>query len=139
MELTERFWSKVQKTDTCWLWTAALNGDGYGRFGGGDRKVYQAHRWIYEQEVGPIPPGLTIDHLCRVHACVRPSHLEAVSRTENVLRGEGPTAINARKTHCANGHAFTEENTLNNHGNRGCRACYRAAGARYYLSASRGR
>jgi len=50
------------------------------------KQVY-AHRVMYEQEVGPIPPGLVLDHLCRQSTCIRPDHLEAVTNAENVRRG----------------------------------------------------
>lgn len=98
----ERFWSKVDKTDTCWLWTAALV-KGYGRFTSDVRQM-GAHRWSYEALVGPIPEGLTLDHLCRNPRCVNPDHLEPVTQRENVARIP-------RKTHCPQGHPFTAENT----------------------------
>lgn len=81
----ERFWSKVEKTDGCWLWTSTTNENGYGRFSI-KRRFVSAHRLAYEMTVGPIPDGLTIDHLCRVRSCVRPEHLEAVTLQENCLR-----------------------------------------------------
>jgi hypothetical protein len=50
-------------------------------------RTNRAHRLMYEQEVGPIPAGMVIDHLCRNHRCIRPSHLEPVTRGENTRRG----------------------------------------------------
>ena len=85
MTLEERFWFKVNKTDTCWLWTGALRGDGYGKFHVKRKWVY-AHRFAYELLVGPIPDGLELDHLCRIRNCVRPSHLEPVTHQENMQR-----------------------------------------------------
>ena len=82
----ERFWAMVQKTSTCWLWTGSLKVEGYGHFRA-DGGMWRAHRWAYENGVGPIPAGLTLDHLCRVRACVRPSHLEPVTQGENNRRG----------------------------------------------------
>jgi hypothetical protein len=79
------FWAKVDKTETCWLWTGAML-NGYGKFWAG--KTVFAHRWSYERFIGPIPKGLHLDHLCRVPACVRPDHLEAVTNRENVLRSK---------------------------------------------------
>lgn len=83
----ERFWAKVQKTDTCWLWTGGISGAGrgYGYFFDGER-VVRAHRWSYQQSIGAIPVGLVLDHLCHQTTCVRPEHLEAVTQAENVRR-----------------------------------------------------
>lgn len=86
-----RFWRRVEKTETCWIWTGAPdNSLGYARFkvrdAKGERDAVMVHRWSYEEVNGPIPDGLEIDHLCRVRNCVRPSHLEAVTHTENMRR-----------------------------------------------------
>lgn len=113
----------------CWLWTANLSSAGYGRFYVGSRTVAQATRWAYEQEVGPIPEGFQLDHLCRVRACVRPSHLEPVTQRENMLRGMGLPGVNARKTHCPQGHEYTPENTIPSGpggAHRKCRICVNA-------------
>lgn len=81
----DRFWSKVDRDPDCWLWLGLRNAYGYGRFfiPGGERL---AHRYAYEFEVGPIPEGLTLDHLCETPACVRPDHLEPVTNAENLRR-----------------------------------------------------
>jgi hypothetical protein len=122
--IVKRFWEKVEKTPDCWLWVGTRDQKDYGKFWNGTTAVI-AHRYAYELLVGPIPDGLHIDHLCRVHRCVNPDHLEAVTNRENVLRGEGPTAINAAKTHCIHGHEFTPENTITNRlGHRWCRTCH---------------
>jgi hypothetical protein len=120
----ERFWSKVQKTETCWIWTAACNGPGYGNFFYRGRTVL-AHRIAYEWLVGAIPAELPLDHLCRMPACVNPAHLEPVTQKINILRGVAPSARNAVKTHCDNGHEFTPENTHIDKRGRNCRACIR--------------
>lgn len=121
-DVLERFWFHIDKTDDCWLWTGYLNRDGYARFRIGKQFV-AVHRWSYEHFIGPIPDGLTIDHLCRVRNCANPEHLEPVTIGVNTLRGETPPGINARKTHCHLGHQFTPENTyITSKGNRSCRA-----------------
>jgi hypothetical protein len=103
-----RFWSKVEKTDSCWLWKAAKHSAGYGviRFGRAPGVLLYAHRVAYELVKGPIPEGLHLDHLCRVVRCCNPAHLEAVPAKVNALRGISPAAENAKKTHCSNGHPF---------------------------------
>lgn len=106
--LAARFWGKVRRGDGCWLWTASLR-DGYGRFWITPDKAVEAHRFAYELLVGPIPPGLVIDHLCRNRACQNPAHMEPVTNRANILRGEGVTATAARRDRCVNGHAFDRE------------------------------
>jgi hypothetical protein len=113
-------------TSDCWVWTAARTTDGYGCFKDGPKQV-MAHRFAYEQVIGPIPDGHQIDHLCRNPSCVRPEHLEPVTPRENTLRGTGPSAVHARKTHCIHGHEFTDANTYMHDGQRKCRACQKTA------------
>lgn len=110
----------------CWDWVGTIQALGYGhvKVVGQRRRIY-SHRYIYEEMVGPVPAGLTLDHLCHNRRCVNPAHLEPVSQRENILRGGGPTAANARKTHCKNGHEFTPENTHTRKTGRACRACLR--------------
>lgn len=127
MNVKQRFFDKVapEPNSGCWLWMASCTAEGYGQFWLEKTNV-RAHRWIYEFSVGPIPDGLQIDHLCRVRSCVNPAHLEAVDQQTNLLRGEGLTAINARKTHCPAGHPYSGENLYNNpRGARICRTCGR--------------
>lgn len=104
----ERFMDKVEKTaDGCWDWKGSIAPGGYGKFTVEKnlvRKCFNAHRWAYEYFIGKIPAGLTLDHLCRNRKCVNPSHLEPVTIRENLLRGKGASAVNARKTHCPKGH-----------------------------------
>lgn len=69
-------------TTPCWIWQGSLNHNGYGRAGS-----RLAHHRFYEEHLGPIPQGLTLDHLCRVRACINPEHLEPVTLRENVKRG----------------------------------------------------
>lgn len=104
------FWDRVRKTDGCWEWIATKNAYGYGVFvRNGSLKM--AHRLSYEELVGPIPEGMQIDHLCRNPACINPAHLEAVTQRVNLLRGVGISARNAARTHCPQGHIYSDENT----------------------------
>lgn len=106
--VSDRFWTKVNKTDTCWLWTAATTQRGYGMFKlPGGRASIPAHRFAYETLVGPIPAGFEIDHICRTRACVRPNHLQAVTVRINSLRSDNLGARESRKTHCIHGHPLT--------------------------------
>lgn len=121
-----KFWARVDRGSEidCWPWLAGTRSTGYGSFYDGSRNV-SAHRWAYELLVGPIPEGMVLDHRCRNRLCVNPAHLDPTTNRENVLRGVGHTAMNARKTHCKHGHEFTPENTYENKGMRYCRACNR--------------
>lgn len=122
----ERFIAKrIVQEDGCWGWKGAVNGSGYSLLVLNGKSI-RAHRWSYENWVGPIPEGFHIDHLCRNRYCTNPEHLEAVSHRENLLRGKTIAARNSAKTHCKNGHEYTEANTkITNEGARSCRACMR--------------
>jgi hypothetical protein len=117
----QRFWMNTECSPNCWNWTGFLNEGGYGRFTVDDRRVL-AHRYAFELLVGPIPAGLTLDHLCRNRACVNPAHLEPVTRAENTRRGVRPVIV--RVTHCMYGHEYTDENTYWRGKRRACRACH---------------
>lgn len=116
----------------CWVWQLAIGGTGYGTITVNGRTM-RAHRVYYARERGDIPEGLVLDHLCRNRRCVNPAHLEPVTDRENILRGEGPPAQNARKTHCPRGHEFTPENTgyaqRGHRRERYCKTCHRMRGA----------
>lgn len=88
--LAERFWSKVDKSGDCWLWTAALNNEGYGVFfvtvAKGKYATRLAHRIALELSGIEVPEGLEPDHLCRTSNCVRPDHLELVTHQVNMVR-----------------------------------------------------
>ena len=149
--LPERFWSKVNKDGPvpkhrpelgpCWIWLAYTSRKEYGRIRV-EGKIRYAHTIAYELVVGPIPPGLEPDHLCRTPSCVRPSHIEPVTKKVNCLRGASFAAVNARKTECPRGHPYTPENTaMKALGRRECRTCknkrqlaryHRLAAARAY-------
>jgi hypothetical protein len=89
--LEERVFEKIDVGD-CWNWTASTDGKGYGQVAlgrnGGKQRLGRAHRVVYELLVGPIPEGLTLDHLCKNIICVNPDHLEPVTMGENVRRAE---------------------------------------------------
>lgn len=115
----------------CWQWCGGVTPEGYGMYWREGRN-WHVHRAHYERVHGPIPEGLTIDHLCRNPRCCNPAHLEAVTLRENLLRGNGAAARNARKTHCIRGHPLTGDNLyVDPRGKRECRICRRRAQTRY--------
>lgn len=107
MTLPANFTAKTIAMPTpCIIWTGALNSKGYPCFAvNGVSQL--AHRLAYEAAHGPIPPGLTCDHLCRVKRCVNVDHIEVVTRSENAKRA----AAQDRPTECPKGHEYTPENT----------------------------
>lgn len=109
--LRQRFLDKIEidPVTGCWLWTRYIDRSGYGRFHRPTGSPL-AHRYAYEEFVGPVPEGMQLDHLCRVRRCVNPEHLEPVTPRENYARGNSFAAVNARKTHCDNGHELAGEN-----------------------------
>lgn len=112
----EAFLSKIRKDPNgCWIWTAAINGNGYGRF-----REWSAHRFSWLLHKGEVPAGLYLDHLCRNRACVNPDHLEPVTNQENTQRGGRGDLM----THCPKGHPRDNEwSQGNGEGKRTCRAC----------------
>lgn len=136
----ERFWPKVTMTvGGCWVWRAALNTQGYGSFfAGPDRGVVGAHCFAYELMIGPVPPGLELDHLCRNRRCVCPLHMDPVTHDENVQRADNRKP---QLTHCKRGHALAGDNVRLVHRASGrverwCRTCANARQRRHDLSAS---
>ena len=113
----------------CWLWLLNTATGGYGRITAGRRSQSLVHRVSYEVFKGPIPEGLTIDHLCKVKSCVNPGHLEAVTQRENWLRTTACQTNSERFkliTHCPQGHEYTPENTRMDGDARKCITCLRA-------------
>lgn len=122
---------KVEISGGCWNWTGSKNGIGYPVASiNGVRK--NCHRLFYEELVGNLPKELVIDHICRNISCVNPEHLEAVSNKENVLRGIGITAVNARKKFCKRGHPFDSKNTRIWYDKKGRRARRCITCSRYF-------
>ncbi len=103
----------------CLIWNGVIHPDGYAMQSLSEKNM-RVHRTVFELTHGPIPIGLVPDHLCRVRCCINPNRIESVTNKVNVLRGDGPTAKNARKTHCVNGHPLTQEN-LGSYGKKGTR------------------
>lgn len=128
--LPAHFWRNVYiNLDTgCWCWRTGPDVNGYGRTSLNGRRGL-AHRVAYTALVGPVPPHLDLDHLCRVRHCVNPGHLEPVTRRENTLRGRAGRVnaeLAAQRTHCGNGHERNDKNTrYAADGRRYCRACER--------------
>ncbi len=129
-------WFRAQSGDGCWHWPNGLNKDGYG-VTNRDRSQHLVHRVAWESANGPIPAGMTIDHMCHnldpmcargadcLHRrCSNPAHLQVAEAVENAMRGNCAGAKNARKTHCLNGHALSGDNLyITPAGARQCRRC----------------
>lgn len=115
---------------TCWPWHRYTDADGYGMVTwDGAKKA--AHVVIWSMLHGDLPSGIELDHLCRNPGCVNPSHLEPVTKAENIRRGLARWAQQERRQHrvtaCTRGHAYTPENTYENPrtGKRACQTCRR--------------
>lgn len=124
----------------CWLWMNRLTPRGYGQVKY-QRRMYRAHRLVYELLVGPIDKPC-LDHLCRVRHCVNPIHLRPSTIAENVhAQGSlAPQAVNRAKTHCPKGHLIDGiRKNGKAKGTRRCTTCDNADSlARYYRRKSAG-
>lgn len=135
----ERFWAKVDtdgpvptsrpELGPCWVWLAATDANGYGTFAGRRGFSKLAHRFSWDLAGREFVEGRVLDHICKVHWCVRPDHLRQIGLVANVMIGDTPTVVNRKKTHCKRGHPFDEQNTLYYKGRpdrRTCRICHNA-------------
>lgn len=108
-DLLDKLLNRLVSADNCWLITANES-TGYHRVKHDGNRM-MTHRAVYELLAGPIPEGLQLDHLCRNRNCINPDHLEPVTIAQNLLRSNLTIASqNKSKTHCKNGHEFTEQN-----------------------------
>lgn len=119
----DRFWSKVDATGDCWLWTRSITNRGYGQFSFGGRPPkggpQLAHVMAYRLLIGEVPLGKELDHRCRVKRCVNPGHLEPVTRKVNTQRGGKVHASKVQR--CAeSGHRIVRQK---HGGGRLCRDC----------------
>lgn len=132
--MNNKIWQRIdgktlrEPVSGCWLWEGCVTSAGYGCISI-DHKCYPVHRLSYERYKGAISQGLEIDHLCRVHSCLNPDHLEAVTPSENVRRGLRPILNKleaATRTHCRNGHPIVHarfETRRNGDVIRACAIC----------------
>lgn len=104
--MEDRFWARVDKAGEyeCWNWTGASK-RGYGFFN--HLNGQQAHRYSYELANGPIPDGMTVDHMCWNTLCQNPKHLQLLTRRANASRQRSTF-----DTHCPKGHPYTAENEI---------------------------
>lgn len=138
--MNSNFWKHVDKhgpvlkeeLGPCWLWTGQHDKKlGYAKFtmrvpGAVWALSFKAHRIAYEEVIGPIPEGKELDHKCRNRGCVNPYHTEPVTHKENVLRGEAPSAKNAAKATCLNGHPLVQMPSHWKTQGRWCPVCHEA-------------
>jgi hypothetical protein len=145
--MIDRVWDKIEYDPNggCWLWSGALDDAGYARIMRGvhpddGHRPHNclAYRVIYEELIAPVPPGLELDHLCRVRCCVNPAHLEAVTHAENIARGQWQPNLNKQKIACDRGHPYVEGSFEAYDGRRKCMICNKMTCLdRYYKKTGR--
>lgn len=128
-----RMQRRIAKSSTCWVWTGAVSGSGYGSVRA-NGIVTTTHRVAYEAVNGPVPDGQEVDHDCRNKLCCNPAHLVAMTHQANLDRRVF-TGTRARATHCKRGHSFDRAYVRPN-GRRECRTCKNATARDAYAAAS---
>lgn len=125
MTLLDRLEARIipEPNSGCWLWIGGVDGKGYPIIHIRPQ-MKKVHRVMYELVKGPIPDGMTLDHLCRTRRCCNTNHLEVVTGAENTRRG---TRL---RTHCKEGHPFDEK--LHSRGHRRCGECERIRNRKAY-------
>lgn len=131
LTLAEKLLSRIEKTDSCWIWRGAVNSQGYGNFRSPSLDGRLAHRICFEVFTGQKLGNLHLHHSCNTPLCVNPEHLHPVTPGEHLMLGNTINKRYLARIHCKKGHEFTAENTFQRtDGGRGCRACYRIRDAR---------
>lgn len=124
----DRIINKIEPQGDCWIWKGIISYKGYGLINVNQQKR-KAHRYSYTHFINKIPDGMTIDHLCRVRACVNPDHLEVVTLVENIRRG---LIFRQPKKQCNYGHPLIDNNLyINYRGHRSCLKCNRKRSREY--------
>lgn len=123
----ERFWNYVnERPNGCWCWTGTRDTSGYGSIKVQGR-LQLAHRFAYEQWIGPIPLGYDLHHKCKNRWCVNPKHLDALRHGDHTVLTHKRQKIYFLGGRCPRGHLL-DENNLRKFGKRwGCGECYRIA------------
>lgn len=126
--LAERLWGNIDKGNDaeCWPWRGGTTSTGHGTIRSPSCHSHPVHRLVYEQLRGAIPKGLILHHDCGNPLCCNPAHMILMPQSEHV-RLHDAGGYQRRRTHCANGHEFSEANTRWYKDVRFCRACQREA------------
>lgn len=123
----DRFWSKVDRSGECWLWTAGKTADGYGGWRYGHDGQYislRSHRFAFLVTHGALTEGTVLHHLCHTPACCRPDHLVEMTQADHLAITPGTYVhIQAEKTHCNHGHELSGDNLYESGLRRGVRQC----------------